>query len=643
MTEYDKSSLKVLCKIENEESIDLSGGKPTAKVKILSNDPKYGFDSDHTTITLQTGFEPLEKETQHELWQRIGEGKVIACSLSKGRDLYANEKTGSKLFDTADDFTNDDEYLTFPIFFQSEDYPTVQKYISMLKEDGGLYSYFWKDEYPLAKIIVFKTNDSIFYFDGINKQETNNDGFTKYSIKKIEKLKFNPEFFNKHSYSVVQSDEVQKTAVGFISKKYFDESIDETEGLLIDDFKREASKQGLYYSDDDLINFHTAMKSDGMVVLAGLSGTGKTQMVRTYAKTLGIENRTICIPVQSSWTDDSDLLGFMNYQTGNFQPGDSGLADILIDGSKTKNKNKLYIVELDEMNLAKVEHYFAQFLSVLEMDGKDREITLFSDENHLNVSKNGYPSKVHIGNNIMFVGTINTDESTYKFSDKVLDRSNVIRMNIIPFYEPYENQKNQENRDIDDDENIRLGAELVNQQDNQGTYSLSDFYLMNDSLFYHEPDTDELTFLWNIHEAINSADQNTGIGWRVVKQIENYLDNLPKNLDDGITREDGMDFQIKQRILPKITGSIDLLRNLIGEDVDKYVQKEKIQPEYKDNLGTLRNILQYGKAKPDENNKVSVKDATLNSEGKVMFPKYNQSMDAINTKAKDLNNNEFTI
>lgn len=99
------------------------------------------------------------------------------------------------------------------------------------------------------------------------------------------------------------------------------------------------------------------MKTDGMVILSGLSGTGKSKLVTEYATALKANIRFV--PVRPFWADDSDLLGYADTVNNIYRPGDSGLIDTLIDAQD--NDKSLFIVVFDEMNLARVEHYFSQF------------------------------------------------------------------------------------------------------------------------------------------------------------------------------------------------------------------------------------------------------------------------------------------
>ena len=190
---------------------------------------------------------------------------------------------------------------------------------------------------------------------------------------------------------------------------------------------------GLSYSLKDLINFHTAMKSSNLVLLAGMSGTGKSKLVNAYRRALGLDSEQFTfISVRPSWTDDADLIGYADTLNMVYRPGDSGLVNVLKQAEK--EEDKLFIICFDEMNLARVEHYFSQFLSILEMEPGQRQLRLYNDElaNRLYNSAQ-YPPSITIKKNVMFVGTVNLDESTHHFSDKVLDRANVIELDVLNF------------------------------------------------------------------------------------------------------------------------------------------------------------------------------------------------------------------
>ncbi|MFD1807553.1 chromosome segregation ATPase-like protein [Gemmobacter lanyuensis] len=188
---------------------------------------------------------------------------------------------------------------------------------------------------------------------------------------------------------------------------------------------------GLDYPDRTLRAFHTAMKVNDttqMTVLAGISGTGKSQLPRQYAAGMGIG--FLQVPVQPRWDSPQDLMGFYNYIEGRFRPTDMARAMFALDAQNNPDAvpDRLLIVLLDEMNLARVEYYFSDFLSRLESRpaGKEGDKTLRKDaEIELEIPK--AQTRIFPGYNLLFAGTMNEDESTQSLSDKVVDRANVMR------------------------------------------------------------------------------------------------------------------------------------------------------------------------------------------------------------------------
>ncbi len=200
------------------------------------------------------------------------------------------------------------------------------------------------------------------------------------------------------------------------------------EAEFVEQFARVAEQHGFLFARDDLINFHVCVKTGGLTLLAGLSGTGKSSLPRLYAEALGGADEYLHVPVRPDWLDDRDLVGAFNAVAQRFEPASSGLVEHLIaaalDGQH--DRGGLYLVCLDEMNLARVEHYFAQFLSVLELPAASRCVTLFAP----GLVRPGDPyhdwQRVPLGDNVRFLGTVNVDETTHFFSPKVLDRSQVV-------------------------------------------------------------------------------------------------------------------------------------------------------------------------------------------------------------------------
>lgn len=320
------------------------------------------------------------------------------------------------------------------------------------------------------------------------------------------------------------------------------------EDAFLQQLMQMARDRSLLYEDKDMINFHTSMKSSNLVILAGMSGTGKSRLVELYGRALGMDDQQLTIiPVRPSWTDDADLIGYVDSMHNVYRPGDSGLVNVLLHAAKEENRhNKLYIVCFDEMNLARVEHYFSQFISVLESPPSRRQLRLYNDEleNRLHNSTQ-YPPLVPIGENVMFVGTVNLDESTYHFSDKVLDRANVISLHVLPFRQLKALRERKNDRRLE-----------------RKNWSFRQFQEMKNYADGIQLNERELGFLEELHTMLQAVNKNLGVGFRVVRQMDAYLKNLPAR--HALQRDEAFDLQVVQRILTKLRGPEDLLKALIG-------------------------------------------------------------------------------
>lgn len=196
-------------------------------------------------------------------------------------------------------------------------------------------------------------------------------------------------------------------------------------------------QSGLTYDRRIVYAFHTAMKTNDttqMAVLAGISGTGKSQLPRQYAAGMGIG--FLQVPVQPRWDSPQDLMGFYNYIEKRYRPTDMARAlyhlDVL-NNEKSEFQDQMMMILLDEMNLARVEYYFSDFLSRLESRPPVARVTdrsLRKDaelELEIPMPKGMDAPRIFPGYNLLFAGTMNEDESTQSLSDKVVDRANVLR------------------------------------------------------------------------------------------------------------------------------------------------------------------------------------------------------------------------
>jgi len=176
-----------------------------------------------------------------------------------------------------------------------------------------------------------------------------------------------------------------------------------------------ASQLGLFYDIDLVRVLFAAMGTVKIIILEGISGTGKTSLPYSLGKFF-LNDVAIC-SVQPSWRDRTELIGYYNEFTKKFN--ESEFLRAIYEASYRKDVN---IVILDEMNLARIEYYFAEFLSIMEMPNPQEwyvEVTKTADEMNPVQLVNG---KLLIGQNIWFFGTANNDDSTFTITDKVYDR-----------------------------------------------------------------------------------------------------------------------------------------------------------------------------------------------------------------------------
>lgn len=183
-----------------------------------------------------------------------------------------------------------------------------------------------------------------------------------------------------------------------------------------------ASKLKLYYSEKMIRLFVSAIASTKLVILQGISGTGKTSISLAWGNF--VKHPSCVASVQPSWRDRTDIFGYLNEFTKKFNE-----TDFLAYLYEAGYMDEIFTVILDEMNLARVEYYFAEMLSILEMHStKDWKIE---------VVQSSWPSdpkklirgKLQIPPNTWYIGTINNDDSTFMVTDKVYDRAMPIDIN----------------------------------------------------------------------------------------------------------------------------------------------------------------------------------------------------------------------
>ena len=182
-----------------------------------------------------------------------------------------------------------------------------------------------------------------------------------------------------------------------------------------------ASRLKLYYDISDIRRFVAGMAVSHILILQGMSGTGKTSLAHAFGSF--VDNDSTIIPVQPMWKERTDLVGYYNEFTKKFN--ETLLLEKMYEANYSQD---MYVTVLDEMNIARVEYYFAEFLSLLELPNpEERYLDVVSDkwENDPKQLKDG---RIKLPENMWFIGTANNDDSTFAISDKVYDRAMVLNL-----------------------------------------------------------------------------------------------------------------------------------------------------------------------------------------------------------------------
>ncbi|HFI2421980.1 DUF3578 domain-containing protein [Bacillus paranthracis] len=299
---------------------------------------------------------------------------------------------------------------------------------------------------------------------------------------------------------------------------------------IIDHVSSYIQSKGFFYEKKDLINFFLSLKTKPFVILSGISGTGKTKIVQWFAESLGATEENgqfTLIPVRPDWSDSSDLLGYVNLQ-GEFQ--ERSLIKVLENADA--NPNRPYFVVLDEMNLARVEYYFSDFLSVIESrKWKDGKIVTSPVLPESIANKH-----ITIPSNVYIIGTVNMDETTHPLSKKVLDRANTIEFNTVNL--DYFNFL----MDVEEKE-----AEIVSNRSLETEYlHLKECFKENEDLVRNISD-----LLIKINKTLESV--GAQVGYRIRDEICFYM--AYNEQGKLLSFDEALDYQIYQKILPRLAGS----------------------------------------------------------------------------------------
>lgn len=365
----------------------------------------------------------------------------------------------------------------------------------------------------------------------------------------------------------------------FITDRISEESIDKIQiattaampQQVLSSYKLAVENSGFNFSDTLLKTFLASLISKPFTILTGASGTGKTKIAELLSHHLSdeAESSYAIVPVGADWTDTRNVLGFVNHLRddgkGSNQPifQSTEVLDILLNADQ--NPDYPHFLILDEMNLSHVERYFSDFLSVMEQN--DGKLKLHS-EGDLRLlrspdDKVGVPQALAYAKNLFVIGTVNIDETTYMFSPKVLDRSNVIEFTISAedigaFLSEPKAQQSIERAEAGIAEGF-WDIALKAKDSNWEQLPAAPAKLVADHLL-------------NLFKILK--DGRFEFAYRTAKEVDTYL-RVCRHLsedsngwdaganEEGTWKQD-LDNQIMQKLLPKLHGSMGRIGNLLA-------------------------------------------------------------------------------
>lgn len=319
------------------------------------------------------------------------------------------------------------------------------------------------------------------------------------------------------------------------------------------------SQLGLYYDIKIIRLFVAAFASTRLIILQGISGTGKTSLPYAFGKF--VNNPAVIASVQPSWRDRSELFGYFNEFTKKYN--ETELLRAMYEASYNEN---VYAVILDEMNIARVEYYFAEMLSILEMPSRDEWIVDIVPNSWSNDPKHIVNGQLTIPPNMWYVGTANNDDSTFAITDKVYDRAMPIEINTkgVPFEAPMTDSVYINYKHFEDLLNEAKANNVVSEE------SLKKVNLLDDYVIEHF---------------------RIAFGNRIVKQLRDFV---PAYVGCGGTELDGLDYVLARKVFRKFE-SLNL--SYIRDEIDglcAYIDElfgEENMNECKDYLRMLKKLV----------------------------------------------------
>ena len=316
-----------------------------------------------------------------------------------------------------------------------------------------------------------------------------------------------------------------------------------------------AKEENLYFDMETIRIFISAFAASQFMILEGLSGTGKSSLPRYFSKFVGA--KLLFTPVQATWRDKSNIIGFFNEFSKTYTE-----TDFLINLYHANyDPDRIHIFVLDEMNISRVEYYFADLLSVLEYPKDEWKLRLMQIPYGFIPPEQIADGNIQIMPNCYFVGTANKDDSTFSIADKVYDRAITLDFDY----------RNKPFKVTEETPRISLSSSKL-----QALYEEA---IANEENRLKDSDYEKLEILSNfVYDQFDVT-----FGNRILNQIEKLVPTL---IACGGTKEEALDFIFARKVLVKLEGRFEeyvkgalqqlqqLLHQTYGPGVFKHSEKE---------------------------------------------------------------------
>ena len=323
-----------------------------------------------------------------------------------------------------------------------------------------------------------------------------------------------------------------------------------TENDLLTAIESEIAGAGFTFAPLVVRRYYVSLQAKPFVILSGLSGTGKTRLTHLFARALcgnsGEREQYLLVPVRPDWTSGDALLGYFNLLTNQYIG--TPFLQLLQKANLPENRDRAFFATLDEMNLARVEHYFSDLLSAMEAESGVIPL-------HENAS-------VVLPPNVFLTGSVNVDEATHPFSRKVLDRANTLEFSTISFAPVAPPASSDVLLPIQIRQSLFLRGRVVSVAEARKRMDTTDTELYGRVLA--------------VLSALNDllAPRQMHVGYRVRDEVLRFVaasfDTVngaglfnPNNARANETL--AMDTQILQKILPRLSGTYEMMSRLLRE------------------------------------------------------------------------------